>query len=237
MSLRLATWNVQGHAGLDLLGVAEVLRARDPDVVALQEIRRRQALALAEELGWSVAWRWKHWPVVVPAEGLAILQPLAIAGVEVEVLAQPWAFWSSDRRVAMAASVTRGRRVVDVHLGAGVGDAERSRQARLVAGMAGSRGIIAGDLNTVPGSPVMRTFREAGFRDAWEDLHTEVDRGFTHWGGRPRHGPATRRIDYVLVGPDLQVMSAEVPAYGDSDFERYGLMSDHLPLTVTVAPR
>ena len=30
---------------------------------------------LADALGWHVEWRFKHWPVVYPAEGLAVLTP------------------------------------------------------------------------------------------------------------------------------------------------------------------
>ena len=235
--LRLTTWNLRGRDGPDLGDVADVLREQGADVAALQEIQRRQAAALAEELGWSFAWRWKHWPVVVPAEGLAVLARGPIGDAEVRALAQPWSFWSSDRRIAVGADLADGLRLVDTHLGAGVGDAERSRQARLVAQFTGPDGIIAGDLNTDPGSSVIQTFRDAGFRDAWSEAHTGADRGFTNWGGGWRTEPPTRRLDYVLVGPGLQVLAADVPAFGDPDFDRYGRLSDHLPLTVTLERR
>ena len=234
MALRLTTWNIQGRAGPDLRAVAEVLRGALVDVAVLQEVQRRQAHTLAAELGWSVAWRWKHWPVVLPAEGLAVLRPGAITGVAAETLAQPWAFWSSDRRIALGADLGPAVRVVCTHLGAGVGDAERTRQARLVARLAGPLGVVAGDLNTDPGSSVLRTFRDAGLRDAWGEVHGEADRGFTNWGGGRRTDPPTRRLDYVLVGRAVEVVAADVPSFGDPDFERYGELSDHLPLTVTL---
>jgi endonuclease/exonuclease/phosphatase family metal-dependent hydrolase len=233
VTLRLTTWNIQGRAGPDLRAVAGVLRTREPDVVLLQEVQRRQAQALAAELGWSLGWRWKHWPVVLPAEGLAVLASGPVDGIEVEALAQPWSFWSSDRRIAVAADVD-GARVVVTHLGAGVGDVERSRQARRVARFAGPHGVIAGDLNTDPASSVIRTFRDAGFVDAWSEIHTEADRGFTNWGGGRRTEPPTRRLDYVLAGPGVAVVAAEVPSFGDPDFDRFGVLSDHLPLTVTL---
>ena len=237
MSVRLTTWNIQGRAGPDLDAVAGVLREQDADVVALQEVRRRQAHELAAMLGWSAAWRWKHWPVVLPAEGLAILSPSPPDAAAVVALAQRWAFWSSDRRIAFGADLALpdGRlRLVDTHLGAGVGDAERARQARLVVDLAGPGAIVAGDLNTSPGSAVLETFRSAGLRDAWTEVHDEADRGFTNWGRAPRDRPPVQRLDYVLVGPQARVVDAWTPAFGDPGFERYGRLSDHLPVTVTV---
>lgn len=238
MSLRLTTWNIQGRARPDLAAVADVLRDQGADIVALQEVQRRQARALAAGLGWTVVWRWKHWPVVLPAEGLALLTPVPAGRVEVVALAQRWAFWSSDRRIAVAADLTTatgtGVRLVDTHLGAGVGDAERSRQARIVTDLAGPEGIVAGDLNTSPRSSVLETFRSGGLRDAWVDVHDEADRGFTNWGTSPRHEPPVQRLDYVLVGSRVRVVDASTPAFGDPGFERYGRLSDHLPVTVTL---
>src|SRR3546814_9803815 len=64
----------------DLGLVREVIAAATPDVVALQEVQRGQARAPARQLGWSVAWRFKHWSVVVPPEGLGLLSPRSLAG-------------------------------------------------------------------------------------------------------------------------------------------------------------
>ena len=77
--IRVTTWNLQGRARPDLGAVAEVLTELEPDVVLLQEVQRRQVERLSAALGWSSAWRWKHWPMVYPAEGLALLSPHALA--------------------------------------------------------------------------------------------------------------------------------------------------------------
>src|SRR3546814_16117462 len=71
VATRILTWNLQGRERPDLGLVREVIAAATPDVVALQEVQRGQARALARPLGWSVAWRFKHWSVVVPPAGLA----------------------------------------------------------------------------------------------------------------------------------------------------------------------
>lgn len=240
MPVRLTSWNLQGRARPDLDAVADVLRERDPDVVVLQEVQRRQAHGLADRFGWSATWHWKHWPVVIPAEGLAVLAPEPPATATVEILAQPWAFWSSDRRIALSAAVRIGGsplQVIATHLGAGVGNAERARQARLVVDLVGATGapvVVAGDLNTSPDSAVIEVFRTAGFRDAWTEVHDEADRGFTNWDAGSRHEPPVRRLDYVLVPEVLRVVDADVPRFGDPDFDRYGPLSDHLPVTVTL---
>ena len=231
---RITTWNLQGRERPDLDVVAAELVGLGPDVVLLQEVQERQAAFLADRLGWSVEWRVKHRPLVVPAEGLAVLGPSALREPQRIVLATG-PFWSSRRRIAVAATVdVHGGpvRVVSAHLGAGVGDDERARQARIVA-EAADGGIIGGDLNTDPGSAVLDVFAGAGFHDAW-DVARPGQAGPTNWRAGPRHQAPVRRIDYVLRGPGWSVVGAEVPAFGDDGFERFGPLSDHLPLTVTL---
>lgn len=245
MATRILTWNLQGRERPDLEAVAAVIADALPDVVALQEVQRSQARWLAARLGWSHVWRFKHWPLVVPAEGLALLSPTPPVGVGVVHLAHPFRFWSWRRRIAIRVEVvtTDGPlAVVDTHLGAGVDDAERSRQAELAVGLlrAGAvpahLGCVVGDLNTRPGSEVLGTFRAHGLRDAWGACHPG-EPGPTNWSRGPRDGPPTQRLDYALVGDGLEVLDVAVPAAGEPGFERYGVLSDHLPVTVTVTPR
>ena len=126
--------------------------------------------------------------------------------------------------------------VVDVHLGAGVGDPERVRQAHRTAALVGASGCVVGDLNTRPGSAVLEAFAAAGLRDAWAEARPDDD-GPTNWGRGPRDGPPRKRLDYALVTPDLEVCGAAVPAFGTSGFERFGELSDHLPLLVELTPK
>ena len=63
-AVRVLTWNVQGAQGLDVDRTAAIIGSAAPDVVALQEIQRRQAMALARALSApSRRWAFKHWPV------------------------------------------------------------------------------------------------------------------------------------------------------------------------------
>lgn len=245
MATRILTWNVQGREKPDLDAVAAVIGDSLPDLVALQEVQRGQARALARRLGWSLTWRFKHWSIVVPPEGLALLAPEPLADVVTVHLAHPFRVWSWRRRIAVRATAVGADgpfAVAATHLGAGVGDEERSRQAELVAGAlrAGdgptSPSCVVGDLNTHPGSAVLATFASHGLRDAWDDARPG-EPGPTNWSPGPRDRPPDQRLDYALVDDGFAVVAVELPAAGEPGFERYGALSDHLPLTVTVTRR
>ena len=126
----VVTWNAQGSHGLDVRTRRRRWPEFDPDLVLLQEVQRRQLGALRPALAMIEArWRFKHWPLRVPAEGLGLLSRLPLADVHVQVLAHRWRFWNWRRRIALHATPRRGRRavrIVDVHLGAGVDHEERS---------------------------------------------------------------------------------------------------------------
>jgi endonuclease/exonuclease/phosphatase family metal-dependent hydrolase len=57
---RVMTWNLLGSHDPDLGGIAAVIREHEPDVVALQEVRRTQARGLARhQVVNAVAQRWE----------------------------------------------------------------------------------------------------------------------------------------------------------------------------------
>ena len=241
---RILTWNLQGRERPDLDVVAAAIASFGPDVVALQEVQRHQARALAERLGWTSAWRFKHWALAVPPEGLAVLAPTALVDVATVHLAQRWRWWSWRRRIAVRATVAGPEgplAVVDTHLGAGVPETERTRQASrtievAVAVGSGALGTcIAGDLNSRPGSAVLGIYAAAGFRDAWSEVRPD-EPGPTNWRRGLRDGPPTQRLDYVLVDPSLAVESAELPSAPAPGGVPWGALSDHLPVIVTVTP-
>lgn len=233
MPVRLLTWNLRGRDRPELGEVAAHVSGSGADVVVLQEVQRRQARVLAAALGWELVWTLKHWPLLIPAEGLAVLAPERPTAPEVVVLAGGWRFWSSRRRIAVAATVATPAgplRVVDVHLGAGVAEDERVRQAERVTGLGE---IVAGDLNARPGSATLGVFDAVGFRDAWAVVGHGT--GHTNWGRRPRTDPPVQRLDYVLVGDGWRAVDASVPQPTDPRFDRWGAVSDHLPVTVALA--
>ncbi len=239
VATRILTWNLQGRERPPLDAVAAVIDGFAPDVVALQEVQRSQARRLAHLLDWYAAWRFKHWPVVVAPEGLAVLTPEPVTELRQVTLAAGPRFWSHRRRIAIAATVATPDGplvVVDTHLGSGVEPEERVRQARASLDLlGGAHGCVVGDLNTRPGSAVLEAYAAAGLRDAWADVHSDAP-GPTNWGPGRRDGPPTKRIDFVLVTETLVVVDARVPTAGEPGFEGYGALSDHLPVLVEVAP-
>jgi endonuclease/exonuclease/phosphatase family metal-dependent hydrolase len=234
--LTVVTWNAQGSRGINIALAADAIAELTPDLVVLQEIQRRQLGALRVAMSMIDArWRFKHWPVRVPAEGLGILARYPVADAHVRVLARRWAFWSWQRRIALHATLNLGDRVVrvaDVHLGAGVGGDERTRQARVVLDHVRGVDIVAGDLNAAPGSAELDAFGAAGWTDA--ELRARVGdprAPATNWAPGARTAAPTQRLDYLLVRDTTEVLSAYVP----DDWERWAVLSDHLPVVARLA--
>jgi endonuclease/exonuclease/phosphatase family metal-dependent hydrolase len=226
-SIRVVTLNLWGeNAPLDrrLAHAAEQLRALDPDVVALQEVRvvppavPNTAETLARALKYEV-----HWAPATPwgggEEGLAILSRFPISKRSSRELpgATP-----DERRIVLGAVLDTPAgsfAAFTTHLNYRLGDgAKREAQVAAVAAHIAEIDValpkvLMGDFNSVAWSDEIRYLRGlhsvAGarvyFQDAFESLHPRED-GFT-WA---RRNPYTarlhflerdRRIDYIFVSP------------------------------------
>ena len=228
--LTVVTWNAQGSQGLNIDAAASALSEFTPHVVILQEVQRRQVGALRVAMHATDArWRFKHWPVKVPAEGLGIVSMYPLRHVRSHHLAHRWEAWNWRRRIAVRAEIEIVDRVVpfvDVHLGAGVPTDERLRQIRLLLAIAGGASLIAGDLNADPESAELGEFANHGWRDAERRTHPDARWPSTNWHAGPRVKPPTQRLDYLMVRDRVSVTEACVP----DDWERWAPLSDHLPL-------
>jgi len=243
--LRVLTWNVQGSQGLDVPAVAAVVNEANPDVIALQEVQRRQAarLAAALHLGGR-RWVLKHWPVVHRAEGLAVLTPHRLVSADRFVLRPGW-FWRWQRRVGLDVTIDVGGgtvRLLDVHLSPHDHRVQRRSEVDVIAARARRTPqlpIVVGDLNELPDEEAVAELVAAGWLDAWHERHG-AEPGATNWTAGTRAGrPATQRIDYVFVPAGWVVTDAEVIEAldgGDSVESRDAMsrLSDHLPLVVTL---
>jgi len=240
VAVRVTTWNVHGAGRPDLAALARVVFDAGADVVALQEVRRSQAEQLADLLGIS-QWRWqfKHRPFGPMlgglSEGLALLSRFPAVAESSAVLTPDVAMRSFRRRVVHDLVVTTGAgpmRVVNTHLSSDH-DGDRANQTtRLVDFLGGSsagvtieRTVLAGDLNTVDDDEVMGELTRAGLADAWT-----ASRAHGEGSTNPADAPH-QRIDHVLVGSRLAVASVDVPPGGTT----WARLSDHLPVTVTIA--
>ena len=230
MTWRVLTWNILGAQHPPLEQVAAHIRHCRPDVVALQEVRRRQAHRLARLLGWRVVWRAKHYPygplVWWTAEGLAVLAPTPLSEPTRRILSVGEPLWIHRRRIMVSATVTRADgatlRVHDLHLATGSAD-ERTAQARRAAlaarAEAHSNMVLCGDFNSVDEPATLDQLTSAGVRDA----------------GGPSTNPSDapcQRLDYVLVPTAAEVLSVDTPEGGDT----WRAISDHLPVLVEFRP-
>ncbi len=221
---RLLTWNIHGSHQPNLEQVAEVVEGYGPDVLALQEVQRRQARRLAKRLGWRATWARKHYPysplVWWRAEGLAVLTNLHTSHVVRIPISRGASTWTHRHRVVLAVTITRGSsalRLYDTHLSTEVD--ERIDQARRVSELVLQEGaplaVVAGDLNTHSSdlAEVVREFHAAGLHDVGGNSTSPVE-------------APQQRLDMVLIPRDAVVTDQHVP---DGD-EEWAHISDHLPV-------
>lgn len=226
---RVVTWNILGSKHPDLARVAAILRERDPDVVALQEVRHGQARRLGRELGWQLTWARKHFPYTPllwwRAEGLAILTPWALSQRMRSTITPGVSTWIYKHRIVAAVTVTRrdaALRLFNTHLASDDIDqriAQAARVADRIRADTAREPVVTGDLNTTGGGDVevLRELRAVGL----------VDPGgvMTNPSNAPR-----QRLDYVLVPERATVVETQTPAGG----EEWAQLSDHLPVLVVV---
>ena len=95
--------------------------------------------------------------------------------------------------------------------------------------------IVTGDFNVGEGNPALSTLTVPGgngapaFLDTFRVLHADVKDAGTFSGFKFGTG-GPDKIDYVLVQPGTEVMSAEIVRYSRNN--RYP--SDHFPVTARV---
>ena len=218
-TIRIATWNVEGHAALLSSGhvgeIAEAIVRTKADVVALQEVHRGtwqarfgdQLAELARRANMSAAWSPSY--SLMGEFGNAILTRGTIVSARRILLPS-----TGEPRSALVAVVEiRGRRipVVSTHLSSWGSFARDSRTRELdclASLLTDPALIVAGDLNAAPDAPEMERLYRAGFRDV-DPL------------GQPTHRLMEEKIDYLLVTPSWRARTATVE---DED------ASDHRPL-------
>jgi endonuclease/exonuclease/phosphatase family metal-dependent hydrolase len=207
---------------LDLERIGDLIRRVGADIVALQEVdsatERTNGVDQARVLGelTGMEHRFGHFmPYQGGAYGMAVLSALPIvssANLRLPDGAEPRSALSVTLDLPSGRQVT----VVGIHLYRT--EEERLAQARRLSALLADRPepiILAGDFNSLPGSPVMETLAER-----WAVVDKGRDRA-TY----PSFAPE-REIDFVMVRPSarfevLSAMLLDEP-----------VVSDHRPVVV-----
>jgi len=215
------TYNIQSGFARDnrwsLEETARTIEAAQPDIVILQEVSRGWLVAngadnllwLSRRLGMQAAWG------PASSDGLwgnAILTRAPIRAAEYRRFSRT----QNLRRSALAVQIEADGGslwVIGTHLDnpRGAGAVRLAQTEELLAFWGGRTPIVlAGDLNAEPNDAVIARLLEAGLVDVAAGLGPEAT---TSEDGR--------RIDYVLVSPEITVVAAQV-------IDRWS--SDHRPM-------
>ena len=217
-TLRLMTYNIQGHAAArrsgHLAGIADVIRNAEADVVCLQEVHCRtrgseidQAEDLAGRTGLKLAFG-RSCAMDGGDYGNAVLTRGEVTGSDVCALPG-----TGEPRSLMRSDVTIGRTSLSVfvtHLSAWGRLRRRDRMAQIaklgeVTAGAEFPHVLAGDFNVSPRAEEIRTLMTHGHlrpTDAMRDA---------------THAVTRQRLDYVFCDPRWRVVRSEVVRGGPSD--------------------
>ena len=220
------TWNVHGSAQPDIDAMAAAILAETPDVVALQEIRKQQAAALATSMQMRYSWVFKHNPYTKlmwrRAEGMAIMTPHLLDAVGHTEVSDDQPMRSWRRRIVQWGLVGRADRsmlmIYNLHLSPhGDADTRRDEAAR-VRDVVASIGddppaIVAGDFNDADDSSIVEML--PGLEHAVPPMTN------------PSEAP-TQLLDHVMLPAQARGVTVSVPSGG----AQWAAISDHLPVTV-----
>jgi endonuclease/exonuclease/phosphatase family metal-dependent hydrolase len=239
-TLRVVSYNIKHGRGMDdevdLVRIAEVLRALDADVITLQEVDNRtertggvdQVGVLAELLGYR-AYFGAHRQYQGGEYGNAILTRLSVNRVRTHSIPPASGSELTVHEVELALSAgtsdlvglesPRTISVVSIHL-AGAPEERLAQADSVTSFFAGADHpvVLAGDFNGRPGGPVLERLRQD-----WRVLEKSGD---------PETYPSPapdREIDFIMI---LPMPSLEVIEHRVVD-ER--LASDHRPILAVLS--
>ena len=233
------TWNLQGSQRPNIDRVADKIQQFQPDIIAIQEIQKHQARALARRLGWSHVWAFKHngYGPLLPrrAEGMAIMSRLPLSNTGETTLTSAYGRFTYRRRIAMWADINLNAQaitLVNTHLASdAVGD-EGSNQARTLRTLIDGRQqqqqqhvLIAGDFNDHQRPDIVNILNAEHNQDAWTNSMSRSRNGLTN----PTKTPY-QRLDHILVPRTFTIEHVEVP---DTNVD-WATLSDHLPVIATI---
>lgn len=235
--IRVITYNI--HNGfntlgqLDLEAIARVIEAEQADVVALQEVSRGWALNGSVDMaGWlsqRLGMPYTFTPTAGAMWGHAVLSRYPIRAYQAHPLPPdnlPLGRAFSYQEIDLGNQGSLWLLNTHYHHLEADSDIRVLQTGTIQAFLAlnnpqMSRLILSGDLNAEPDSPEIGALFELGLRDA--ALAAGLDPGYTYHAEDP-----ARKLDYLLISPDLEASDARITN---------SRASDHLPIITVVAVR
>jgi endonuclease/exonuclease/phosphatase family metal-dependent hydrolase len=213
---------------IDFQTMADAILSCGADIVGLNEMRDkgedpeydRQTAILSELTGMEHFYFAKAIDVRGKNPyGNAILSKLPIVSAETIPVPDPEPRSEAGRhyetRCLLKAKLENGFTVLVIHFGLNP-DEQENAAATVLQHLEDKKCILMGDFNVLPENPVLNGIR-ARMKDA-ADLFPQPLMSF------PSDAP-DRKIDYIFVSPDIEVITANIPAI---------VASDHRPHTAEI---
>lgn len=224
--------------------IQDVLDKANPDVVALQAVRRDPAVESGADQAVQLTTLFSgyHFVAYQPAEafpdgvtqGSAILSQLPIAAKDLLPLTLLPELEDTNRRIVQAARFDLPSGpfyLFNAHFSWVAEQAEQNICETLVFIEAvGGPALLVGDLNTSPDSPLLENFRRAGWTDLWARFHPD-DEGFTF----VEVDRLAKRIDYAWANPELLDKVQAIECVADQPGQNGARASDHAGLLVMLS--
>lgn len=203
---------------IDFAIMAKAIKACDPDIVGLQEMRGEgpspeytDQVRILSELTGMQYYYFAH-AIDIGGEGLygnGLLSKRPIVRAEKIMIPDPVVKVGRryETRCIIKAELEGGVTVLTTHFGLNH-DEQVNAVATVVKNLADQRCILMGDFNVTPDDAVLSEIR-AKMKDTADAIDGEQ---LTFPSDVPQ-----RKIDYIFVSPDVKVCDAEIPAIVASD--------------------
>lgn len=212
---------------IDYQIMADAIKKCGADIVGLNEMRNKGTIVEFENqtsiLSELTGMQYHYFAEAIKFDGVnpygnAILSKLPIASAETIMVPDPDPK-TGDRyyesRCLLKAKLEGGITVLVIHFGLNV-DEQKNAVATILENMENEKCILMGDFNVEPQDEVLNPIRKC-MVDAADFLDSPM---LSFPSDKPR-----KKIDYIFVTPDLEVVSADIPDI---------VASDHRPHTATV---
>lgn len=229
--MKIMTFNTQHclnfiEQKIDFQIMADAINALNPDIVGLNEMRDKgvdfeydaQTSILSELTGIKHHYFAKAIDFGGNPYGNALLSKYSIVSAQTILVPDPNPRTGTEyyeTRCLLKAKIEHGITVLVIHFGLNT-DEQKNAVKTVLDNIENEKCILMGDFNAVPEDDVLKPIRDR-MKDTADWFDTPL---FSFPSDKPN-----RKIDYIFVSPDVEVISADIPAI---------VASDHRPHVATV---